>query len=172
MSFLRASGRGRLSALFRDAGPTRAAGFDYHLLISQLRRDRAGSPALVNDVFPSGSEAAGSVCKCRLRGKYGHQTSATRAAIIRRHRSPGCASTTSLSHGTAPSQQLAIRLPSQVGHGLNLGVSPAVTMKPGRAECWQVGQIMETRPCRWRLRNSTTPPPGQRPDRTPSIASP
>jgi hypothetical protein len=51
--------------------------------------------------------------------------------------------TTSSSHGTNPSQQLAIRLPLHVGQGLNPDESLAATMKPGRAEFWQVGQIRD-----------------------------
>jgi hypothetical protein len=59
---------------------------------------------------------------------------------------------TSSLHGTAPSQQLAIRLPSHVGQGVNLGALPAAAVKPGRYECWQVGQIMDAIVCRSRVR--------------------
>jgi hypothetical protein len=48
-----------------------------------------------------------------------------------------------LSQGTAPSQQLATRLPSHIGQGVNLDASPTVTTKPGRSEYWQVGQITD-----------------------------
>jgi hypothetical protein len=40
-----------------------------------------------------------------------------------------------------------MRLPSHVGQGVYVGVPPAVTTKPGRAECWHVGQIIEAAFC-------------------------
>jgi hypothetical protein len=60
-----------------------------------------------------------------------------RGALVRRH----------WAARAAPSQQLAMRLPSHVGHGVYPGALLAVTTKPGRAECWQVGQIIDAVLC-------------------------
>jgi hypothetical protein len=44
-----------------------------------------------------------------------------------------------------------MRLPSHVGHGVILGAPAAVVTKPGRAEYWQVGQIIDAFLCRCAL---------------------
>jgi hypothetical protein len=49
--------------------------------------------------------------------------------------------------GSEASRQVAMRLPSHVGHGVILGAPAAVITKPGRSERWHVGQIIEAAFC-------------------------